>query len=70
MRSVKLTVTVVATTTLLAAVPAGAAVLGRAARKHPSPNGRCAININVAPRQIVTGDAIVVLDSCAAITDL
>src|SRR5271157_1420277 len=45
---------------LLALVPAGASALGRAAAKHPSPNGRCEVNINVAPRQIDAGDSLVV----------
>lgn len=40
---------------LLATVPAGAM-----AAKHPSPNGRCSININVQPPQITAGDAVVI----------
>ncbi|HEX4837178.1 MAG TPA: hypothetical protein VFV03_01435 [Solirubrobacteraceae bacterium] len=30
------------------------------ARRHPSPNGRCAINIHVVPREIVAGDQVVI----------
>lgn len=33
---------------------------GAQAHKHRSPSGRCAININVAPRQITVGDSLVV----------
>ncbi len=33
---------------------------GAQAHKHRSPSGRCAININVAPRQITAGDSLVV----------
>jgi hypothetical protein len=40
---------------LLATVPAGAT-----AAKHPSPNGRCSININVQPPRITAGDAVVI----------
>jgi hypothetical protein len=40
---------------LLATVPAGAM-----AAKHPSPNGRCSININVQPPKITAGDAVVI----------
>lgn len=40
---------------LLATVPAGAT-----AAKHPSPNGRCSININVQPPKITAGDAVVI----------
>jgi len=46
-------------TVLLAPTIAGAAPIGRPA-KHPSPNGRCSININAAPRQITAGDTVVV----------
>jgi hypothetical protein len=68
MRSIKLAPALPAAATLLALVAAGAAaagaagggsVLGRAARKHPRPNGRCDVNINVAPRLITTGDTLV-----------
>jgi hypothetical protein len=33
---------------------------GALARKHPSPGGRCRININIAPRQITAGDSVLV----------
>lgn len=46
---------VVAATSLLALAPAGAQ-----ARKHSNPSGRCAININVAPRRITAGDPVVI----------
>lgn len=45
----------VAAASLLAAAPSGAA-----AAKHPSPNGRCQITINVAPRQITAGDPVII----------
>jgi hypothetical protein len=40
---------------VLATVPAGAM-----AAKHPSPNGRCRININVQPPTITAGDPVVI----------
>jgi hypothetical protein len=46
-------VAVMATTSLLALAPAGAA-----AQKHPSPNGRCRVNINVVPRLIESGESV------------
>lgn len=57
MRSIKLVPGVTAAAAmLLALTPAGAL----AAHKHPSPNGRCEVNINVAPRQITAGDSVVI----------
>ncbi len=49
-------------TLALAAViaPVALAPPGASAFKHPSPNGRCRIDINVAPRVITAGDPIVV----------
>jgi hypothetical protein len=44
---------VVAAASLLALAPAAAS-----ARKHPSPLGRCAINIRVAERQITAGEQV------------
>jgi hypothetical protein len=55
MRLRNLVPAVVAATSLLALAPAAAS-----AHKHPSPNGRCVVNINVAPRHITAGDAVVV----------
>ena len=40
---------------LMALMPAGTLASG-----HPSPGGRCNINLNVAPRRITAGDALVV----------
>jgi hypothetical protein len=60
MRSAKLIGTLAAMATVLAITPAGALAHGRPLHKHPSPNGRCAVNINVAPRQITAGDSVVV----------
>jgi hypothetical protein len=54
MRSSRLAAAIVAAAVSLALAPTGAA-----ARKHPSPGGRCAVNLNVAPRQITAGDSIV-----------
>ncbi|HWY90383.1 MAG TPA: hypothetical protein VNY31_06895 [Solirubrobacteraceae bacterium] len=54
MRSSKLTPAIVAAAVLLALAPAGAS-----ARKHPSPNGRCSVRLNVVPRQITAGDSVV-----------
>lgn len=55
MRSRKLIPAITAVISLLVLVPSSAF-----ARKHPSPNGRCAINMNVAPRPIVAGDQVVI----------
>jgi hypothetical protein len=61
MRSLKLLGSLAAIAALLAAAaPAGASAIGKAAGKHSSPNGRCAVNINVAPGQITAGDSVVV----------
>jgi hypothetical protein len=53
MRSFRLAPAVVAAASLLALAPAGAT-----AHRHPSPHGRCNVNLNVAPRQITAGDSI------------
>src|SRR5437879_5583805 len=50
---------------LIAAVAAASALLSLAApaagaRKHPSPNGVCRVNINVAPRLIEAGESALV----------
>jgi hypothetical protein len=55
MRSRKLTTAITAVISLLVLVPSSAF-----ARKHPGPNGRCAINVNVAPREIVAGEPVIV----------
>jgi hypothetical protein len=55
MRSVKLVPAIAAAISLLMLMPAGAL-----ARKHPSPNGRCRISIDVAPREITAGDPVVI----------
>lgn len=48
-------ITAVALSLLPAAIPMTAL-----ARKHPSPRGRCRVSIEIAPRQIVAGDPVVV----------
>jgi hypothetical protein len=53
MRLEKLGPALVAATSLLALAPAAAS-----AHKHPSPRGRCAINIRVAERQITAGEQV------------
>ena len=53
MRLRKLAPAFVAATSLLALAPAAAS-----AHKHPSPFGRCSINIRVAPRQIVASEQV------------
>lgn len=55
MRFRKLTVAGVAAISVLVAAPAGASAF-----KHPSPNGRCRINIEVAPKVITAGDPVVI----------
>lgn len=55
MRSRRFIPAVAAVISLLALLPSGAS-----ARKHHSHNGRCAISMTVAPRQIVAGEPIVV----------
>ena len=55
MRSIKLTSVLICAAMLLALAPVSAS-----ARKHPSPNGRCNVNINLAPRVIAAGDSVVV----------
>jgi len=55
MRSPKLVLLVPTIVSLAVLVPSSAS-----ARKHPSHNGRCAVNINVAPRQTVAGDPVVI----------
>jgi hypothetical protein len=54
MRSFRLVPAIVAAASLLALAPAGAS-----AHKHSNPSGRCSVNLNVAPRQITAGDAVV-----------
>ena len=58
MRSARLVPTLAVAAGLLSPAPAAWAN-GREAVKHPSPNGRCAVNINVAPEQITAGDSVV-----------
>jgi hypothetical protein len=58
MRSSRLVPALVAAAAVLALAPTGA-LAHRHPHKHPSPNGRCSVNLNVAPRQITAGDAIV-----------
>jgi hypothetical protein len=53
MRLRKLGPALVAATSLLAVAPAVAS-----AHKHPSPRGRCSINIRVAPRLITAGEQV------------
>ena len=53
MRLEKLAPALIAATSLLALTPAAAS-----AHKHPSPLGRCAINIRVAERQITAGEQV------------
>ena len=53
MRLRKLGPALLAATSLLALAPAAAS-----AHKHPSPRGRCAINIRVAPRLITAGEQV------------
>jgi hypothetical protein len=53
MRLEKLGPAVIAATSLLALAPAAAS-----AHKHPSPRGRCAINISVAERLITAGEKV------------
>jgi hypothetical protein len=61
MRSLKLLgITAAAAALLALAGPAGASAGARTAVKHSSPNGRCAVNINVEPGQITAGDPVVV----------
>src|SRR5271154_6058269 len=57
MRLGKLGPAAVAATSLLALAPAAASADHRSANKHPSPLGRCRIDISVAPRQITAGEA-------------
>jgi hypothetical protein len=54
MRFRNLVPAVVAATSLLALAPAASAL------KHPSPSGRCNVNINVAPHRITAGQSVVV----------
>jgi phage protein U len=55
MRSIRLVSVPVCAAMLLALAPGSAF-----ARKHPGPNGRCNVNINLAPRVIAAGDSVVV----------
>lgn len=62
MRSLKLLGIVAAAAALVAAAgPAGASASARTAVRHPSPNGRCAVNINVAPGHLINaGESVFV----------
>ena len=55
MRLRRLAPAAITATVLLALVAPAAA----SAHKHPSPGGRCRINLKVAPRQITAGDSVV-----------
>ena len=55
MRSRKLTTAITAAISLLVLVPSSAF-----AHKHPSPNGHCAVSVDVSPHEIVAGDQVVV----------
>jgi hypothetical protein len=55
MRSRMFIPAITAVMSLFALAPSGAF-----ARKHPSPNGRCVVSMQVAPRQIVAGDPVVI----------
>jgi phage protein U len=55
MRSRTLIPAITAVISLFALAPSGAF-----AHKHPSPSGRCIVSIQVAPRQIVAGDPVVI----------
>ncbi|HEY7933266.1 MAG TPA: hypothetical protein VID48_05515 [Solirubrobacteraceae bacterium] len=55
MRFLKLISVVSALTVALVVAPAGASAF-----KHPSPNGRCRVSINVAPRIITAGDEVLI----------
>jgi hypothetical protein len=58
MRSIRVLPVLAAATASLALAAAGAS-----AARHPSPNGHCGININLAPHQITAGDSVVVWGS-------
>jgi hypothetical protein len=61
MRSIKLLGALAAAATALAFTAAGASAQKHPSlHKHPSHNGRCNININLAPRLITAGDSLVV----------
>ena len=61
MRPIKLVPAVAAATALLVTLaPVSSSVADVRAAKHPSANGGCDVNINVAPRLITSGDAVVV----------
>jgi phage protein U len=60
MRSIKLVGALAAAAALLVTAAPGTSIAARAAAKHPSPNGRCDVNVNVAPRVITSGDAVLV----------
>ncbi|HEY3970167.1 MAG TPA: hypothetical protein VGL79_02105 [Solirubrobacteraceae bacterium] len=55
MRSRTLIPAIAAVISLFALTPSGAF-----AHKHPSPSGRCIVSMQVAPRQIVAGDPLVI----------
>jgi hypothetical protein len=60
MRLSKLVPAVVAATSLLALAPAAAL-----AHKHPSPSGRCRIDVSLSPTQVFVGDSTEVLGRLA-----
>jgi hypothetical protein len=60
MRLNKLVPAVLAATSLLALAQAGALADQRSASKHPSPTGRCRVNIHVTPRRITAGDPVTI----------
>lgn len=60
MRSYKPAAAGFAAIALLMGAPSGAW-----AHKHPSPNGRCHVSIEVAPRQITAGDPVVIFGRLA-----
>jgi hypothetical protein len=55
MRSRKVIPAITAVISLLVLAPSSAL-----AHRHRSPNGRCAINLNIAPHEIVAGDQVIV----------
>ena len=56
MRLGKLAPALIAATSLLALAPASASAGHRSANKHPSPFGRCEINISLSPRLITASE--------------
>ncbi|HEY5288130.1 MAG TPA: hypothetical protein VIJ50_13590, partial [Solirubrobacteraceae bacterium] len=62
MRSRTLITAITAVISLFALAPSGALAHKHQAfaHKHPSPSGRCIVSMQVAPRQIVAGDPVVI----------